>query len=331
MFISRRQFGRFSCGVAFGFLTVIAKGRGLPAFAADAAMPRIAVVDPFGSTTFGEGFRSGLRRTGYSEGKNIAVEWRRSAETDEELQALVSDLGRSGIDLMVTIGSPATRAALQRTALPVVFLVGDPVATGFAASLAKPGGKGTGVSVVSPELGVKRLELLQKLVPKARRIGHLVDPTNPLEIRMRPGIQAAARTLGVQLESMDAANPLQLESVLRALQKNPPDALLVSPVAFFLAHGAAITEAARKSRIPAMYPYREFLAVGGLMSYGPDQYRIGDLMAGYVDRILRGAKPGDLAIEQMSKYDLVVDMRVARKMGIRVPQDLLLLADEVIK
>jgi putative ABC transport system substrate-binding protein len=130
---------------------------------------------------------------------------------------------------------------------------------------------------------------------------------------------------------MDAENPRQLESVLHALQQNPPDALLVSAVAFFSAHGAAITQAARKSRVPAIYPYREFLAVGGLMSYGPDQYRIGDLMAGYVDRILRGAKPGDLAIEQMSKYDLIVDMHVAREMSLRVPQDLLLLADEVIK
>src|SRR5262245_40329320 len=216
-------------------------------------IPRIGVLDPSESAALAEGFRDGLRQAGYSEGNNFTVEWRRCSETEEELQSVVSDLMRSRVSLIVTMGSPATRAALQNTSLPVVFLVGNPVATGFASSLAKPGGNGTGVSVVTTELEVKRLELLHQLVPKARRVGVLTSLSNPLASHNMARVQAAARTLGIQLEAIDASSPRDLDVALRALQREPPEALLVPPVAFYMAHGAAIAQALRKSRIPTIY------------------------------------------------------------------------------
>jgi len=295
-----------------------------------AATPRIGVLDPLGSATFAEGLRNGLRQAGYSEGANLFIEWRQPSETEEELQSLVTNLARSGVNLLVTTGSPATRAALQ-TSLPVVFLVGDPVATGFASSLARPGGNGTGVSVVATELEAKRLELLHQLAPKARSIVYLVALSNPAVLKAQPGLRAAARTLGVEIETLDASNPRELDVALRALQQSPPEALLVSPIAFYLPHSVAIAQAARKSRIPALYGYREFVADGGLASYGPNLKQIGSLIAGYVVKIIRGAKPGDLPIEQMSKYELVIDLRAAREQGIKVPQELLYRADEVIR
>jgi putative ABC transport system substrate-binding protein len=212
-----------------------------------------------------------------------------------------------------------------------VFLVGDPVSAGFASNLAKPGGNATGVSVVSPELTAKRLELLHQLAPKARRIAYLTSLSNPLAKPALSTLQAAARTLGIQIEILDAPDPRELEVALRVLQQRPPEALLVAPLVFYLAHGATIAQVARKSRIPAIYGYREFVADGGLASYGPDLKRIGGVMAGYVVKILRGAKPSELPIEQMSKYELVIDLRVAREQGIEVPQEFLLRADEVIR
>jgi len=235
-----------------------------------AATVRIGVLDPSGSKAWAEGFRDGLSQTGYSVGRNITVEWRRTAETKGELQSAASDLVHSQVGLMVTTGSFATSVALQNTSLPVVFLSGDPVAAGFASSLAKPGGRGTGVSAVTPELSVKQLELVHELAPKARRVGFLASLSNPLASRQLKSLQAAARTLGVRLEVFDASNARELDVALRALEQNPPEALIVSPNVFYLSHTHAIVQAARKRRIPAVYGYREFVADGGLMSYHVD-------------------------------------------------------------
>jgi putative tryptophan/tyrosine transport system substrate-binding protein len=292
---------------------------------------RVGVLDPFGSTTFEEGLRDALRRGGYSEGTNLFIEWRRSSENEEELRSGVSNLVRSNVDLMVTVGTSATRAALQGAALPVVFVSGDPVRAGFASSLSKPGGNGTGVSLLTPELEVKRLELLHQLAPKARRIGYLVNLSHPLAKPQMPGFEAAARTLGVEIEFLDAPDPPGLDVALRALQSSPPEALLVAAIPFYLSHRTSITQVARKTRIPAMYAYREFVADGGLASYGPDLRRVGSVMGAFVVKILRGSKPSELPIEQMSEYELVVNLRVARDQGSKVPQELLLRAEEVIR
>jgi putative ABC transport system substrate-binding protein len=290
---------------------------------------RIAVIDPTTSAIFAASLRDGLRQAGYSEGTNVSFEWRGTAETEEELQGLVDELVRSKVDVLVTVGTPATRAALQRTTLPVVFSVGDPVVSGFASSLAKPGGNGTGVSSLATELETKRVQVIHQLVPKARRIGLLANPANPLFLHLFANVQGAARTLGVELKVFPATNPRELDEVLRLLGQRPPDALMVAPVSFYVAHAGAIAQAVRKARIPTLYPVREYLIDGGLAAYGVDLKRMGSIMASYVDKVLRGAKPGDLPIEQMSKYDLVIDLRVARELGIKVPQDLLYRADEV--
>jgi putative tryptophan/tyrosine transport system substrate-binding protein len=205
-----------------------------------ATPPRIGVLDPSGSTAWAEGFRDGLSLAGYSVGRNLTLEWRRTAETEVELQSAVSDLVHSRIGLIVTTGSSATRAALQNTSLPVVFLGGDPVAAGFASSLAKPGGRATGVSAVTPELSVKQLELLHQLAPKARRVGFLASLSNPLASRQLTSLQAAARTLGVRLEVFDASNTRELDVALHTLEQNPPEALMVPMYVFYLSHTNAI-------------------------------------------------------------------------------------------
>ena len=296
-----------------------------------ATPPRIGVLDPSGSTAWAEGFRDGLSQAGYGVGRDIMVEWRRTAETEGELQSAASDLVRSRIGLMVTTGSFATRVALQNTSLPVVFLGGDPVAAGFASSLAKPGGRATGVSGVTLALTAKQLDLLHQLAPKARRVGFLTSLSNPLASRQLTDLQAAARTLGVRLEVFDAANTRELDVALRALEQNPPEVLLVSANVSYLSHTHAIVQAARNRRIPAVYGYREFVADGGLMSYGIDMKGIGRVMAGYVDKILKGTSPAELPIEQVSTYELIINLRAAHELGIRVPQEILFRADEVMR
>jgi putative ABC transport system substrate-binding protein len=295
------------------------------------SIPRIGILNPIPSSTLEEGLHEGIQRAGYVEGRTILLEWRRSTGTEEELRSLAIDLTAAKVDLIVAIGSPAARAALQVTTVPVVFLSGDPVRAGFAASLAKPGGNGTGVSVLTPELEPKRMELLHLLVPQARRIGELHNPSNPLASLVATDLQTAARTLGLQLEVFNAPTVRGLDAALDALRRNPPDALIVSTEAFFLTYKAKIAQAVRKAKIPAIFPYREYGADGALMSYGPNLQQIGRLLAVYVDKVLRGAKPADLPIEQMSKYELVIDLRIAREMGVQVPQQLLLRADEVIR
>ena len=324
--MSRRGFA-FARAALVGFASLW-----LPAHADQLPGVRhVGLLDPFSSSTLEEGIRDGIHQAGYTEGKTIVIEWRRSTGPEEELRALASDLADAKVELIVAIGSPATRAALQVTTVPVVFISGDPVGAGFAANLAKPGGNATGVSVLSPELEPKRLELLHQLAPRARRVGNLRNLLNPLASRELEAVRTAARVFGLQLKVFNAPTVRGLDTALDAIRHNPPDALIVSPEAFFQAHSAKIAQTVRKARIPAIFPYREYVADGALMSYGPNLKQIGHLVAVYVDKILRGAKPADLPIEQMSKYDLIVNLRVAREMGIHVPQDLLLRADEVIR
>jgi putative tryptophan/tyrosine transport system substrate-binding protein len=288
------------------------------------------------TTVFPEDYLSdGLRDLGYIEGKTIHIEWRRvlgtSAETSDELRSLVADLTRSKVDLIVVFSTPAARAALQDTAVPVVFVAGDPVGTGLAASLARPGGRGTGVSMLMPEITSKRIELLRQAAPGIHRIVFLMNSSNPLNTRMLEEAQRTARTLGMELATLDARNTDELDSALHAMRRGAADGLLVSPDLFFLANRVKVTQAVRKAKLPAIYPYKEYHDDGALMSYGADVREANRKAAAYVDKILKGAKPSELPIEQMSKYDLVIDLRAARAIGIHVPQDLLLRADEVIR
>ena len=294
-------------------------------------IPRIGVLMP-PVTSMEEGLRQGLRELGYIEGKSIVIEWRRSTGTQEELRLLAADLIRSGVDLIVTAGTSATRVAMETTTtVPVLFHVGDPVASGFAASLARPGGNGTGVSVISAELTAKRLELLHLLIPRAKRIVYLRNPSNPAAQQLLDEVQKAARILGLRLETLDARNIPEIDAALDTLRRSAANGCLVGGDLLYLAEKARISRAIGENRMPAVFAYREFHEDGALMSYGPSLKATMRSVAPYVDKILKGAKPADLPIDQISKFQLVIDLRVARELGLKVPQELLFRADEVIR
>jgi putative ABC transport system substrate-binding protein len=290
-----------------------------------------ALVRPVENAPYETGFRTGLRELGYTEGRNIVIEWRRSRGGEED-RLLAAELARSSLDVVVVFSTPGAQAAMQANPkMPVVFLAGDPVATGLAASLARPGRNGTGVTGVLTELAAKRVELLYQLAPGVRRIVCLVNPINPVSVLQFEAANRAARGLRVQLTKLEARNAAELDAALLELKRTPRSALVVTGDAVLLVNKARIVQAVREARLPASFPYRDFHDDGALMSYGMNPYEVGRKMAGYVDRILKGAKPGELPIERISEYELIINLRVAREMGIEVPQNLLMRADEVIK
>ena len=247
------------------------------------------------------------------------------------MRALATDLVNSRVDLIVAMGSPATRAALDTTTKPIVFFAGDPVGSHFAMSLAKPGGNATGVSVVYSELIMKHLEFLHELVPRARRIIVLTNLSNPGTPPSQLKLEQAAAKLGVQLVTLTASNAAEIEVAIHSISRNAGDAVLVSGDLLLLANRQKIAQAVRKARLPAMFPFKQYHEAGVLMSYGPDYDAGMSQVATYVDRILKGAKPSELPIEQVSKYELVVDRRLARELGIEIPQSILVRADNVIQ
>jgi putative ABC transport system substrate-binding protein len=287
---------------------------------------------PIATSAVEDGLREGLRELHYIEDKDIIVEWRRVLGTAEELRFAAAELARAKIDLIVSVGSLHTRAALEATALPVVFtFVGDPVGTGFAASLANPGGHGTGVATLSAALGAKRLELLHQVVPRAKRIVYLMNSSSPIHAPQFAEAQKAAEMLGVKLVPLDARNAGELDAALRAISTSGGDAVLVAGDLLFLVHKAKVAEAVRKAKLPATVPSKESYDNGVLMSYGPNVRDVARRSAAYIDKILRGAKPSDLPIEQISQFELMIDLRVARALKLEVPEPLLLRADEVIR
>ena len=278
-----------------------------------------------------EGLRQGLRELGYVEGRNLTIE-RRLAATNDALQSGAADLVRSRVDLIVAFSTAAARAALSETStIPVVFISGDPVGTNLAESLARPGANGTGVSTLSTELIPKRLELLRQVAPRMRRVILLGNPTTPLYAGALKAAQEAALTLHVHIIALDARNADELNMALQAIQRSSADAFIAGSDLLFLANKKKIAVAVVKAKLPGMFPWRDYHEAGVLMSYGASPKELGRQAAAYVDKILKGAKPAELPIEQMSKYELVIDLRVARELGIKVPQDLLLRADEVIR
>ena len=279
----------------------------------------------------GEGLRDGLRNLGYVEGKNIVLDSRVTGATAEELRAAAIDLTRSKADLILAGSTLATRAALEATTLPIVFLVGDPIASGFAASLARPGGRATGVSMLTTELAGKRLELLRVVAPKAGRIVFMMNSANPTSVLQLRAAQEAARTLGVQLTSLDVQAPGGIDAALSRLPRSRASGVVVAAEIVFLVNRVKIAQAVRKAKLPAIFPATEYHDAGVLMTYGPNLNNVGHALANYVDRVLKGAKPAELPIEQISKFELVVDLREARQLGIEVPDTLLLRADKVIR
>ena len=242
-----------------------------------------------------EGMRQGLKELGYIEGRNLTIE-RRLGETNDALQSGAADLVRSKADVIVAFGTPAARAALAATStIPVVFISGDPVGTGLAASLARPGANATGVSSLSSELMSKRLELLQKIAPRIRRVILLGNPSSALHAGVLRETQNAARALHLRLVTLDASNADEIEIALRGLQRDSADAFLVSSEVLFLANKARIAQAVTKAKLPAIFPWGDYHDAGVLMSYGANLREAGRQMAGYVDRILKGANPAESA------------------------------------
>lgn len=315
-------------------VTGIAVGVALLATIVAADQPtiaRIGILVPLSKNSpTEEGLRNGLRELGYVEGKNMIIEWRRSAGGED--RSLAAELARTGPDVIVVASTAAARGALEASkSTPVVFLSGDPVGSGLVASLAKPGGNATGVSGVLTELTPKQLELLRAIAPRARHVACLMNASNPSSRQQFEAAKNAAPALGLQIMAFDVRNDGDLDAALHRLSRSGADSVLVTGDILFRANRSKIAQAVRKARLPGAFPYREYHDEGALMSYGPDLKEAGRKMAGYVDRILKGARPADLPIEQIAKYELVIDLRIAQELGLKVPQDVLLRADEVMR
>jgi putative ABC transport system substrate-binding protein len=278
-------------------------------------------------------FRQTMRELGWIDGQNIVIETRFADGDVNRIPALVGELLRLEVDVIVAGSSAVTRAAKSATtAVPIVMLASaDAVGEGFVASLARPGGNITGMTFLAgPEIASKQLELLREIAPAASRVAVLTNPRNASHPAFAKELNVAARKLGAQLQTVRAASPDQLEDAFGAMAKERAAALLVLTDAMFLGERRRITNLAARGALPAMYSQREFVDAGGLISYGPSLIDMGRRAARHVDKILRGAKPSDVPVEQPTKFELVINARTAKALGVALPQSLLLRADEVI-
>jgi putative ABC transport system substrate-binding protein len=278
-------------------------------------------------------FIEGLRELGYVEGRNIRIEWRISDGKYERLPALAAELVRLDVDVII-VPADQNAAAVKRvtSTIPIVMTgSADPVGSGLVASLARPGGNITGLSILAPEMAGKQLALLKELVPRISRVAVLWNPTNPGHALSLEEAKGAARSLGVQLEPVEARSPDEFNGAFAAMTRARAGAILVLWDGMFLIHQRRIIDLTATTRLPAMYQYRGGVAAGGLMAYGPSNRDGNRRAAGYVDKILRGAKPADLPIEQPTTFELVINLGTAKALGLVIPQPLLARADEVIQ
>ncbi len=319
-------------------------GVGLASFAASrtagaqqASTARIGWLAPEARPYALNPFRQALKEFGWVEGGNLAIEQRHAHGEAERYAELAAELVRLKVDVFVTDGSPATRGAQQATTItPIVFVSGDPIARKFVASLSRPGGNLTGVSVISGDLNVKRIELLKQTVPALARLAILEDQSartvSPGELRLGDNWQAietAARQLGIQFTAVRGARkPDDLDGVFALAAKERAGGMLVLASAFFSSYAQRIVNLAAKTRLPAIYEHQGFVEVGGLMSYGASHRDMFRRVAAYADRILKGAKPADLPVEQPTKLELAVNLKTAQTLGLTIPQALLLRVDQ---
>jgi putative tryptophan/tyrosine transport system substrate-binding protein len=278
--------------------------------------------------------RQGLRERGWVEGQNIVIEVRFAEGEVDQLPALVGELIRLKVDIIVTTSSATTWAAKDATkSIPIVMAVSaDALGEGLVTSLAHPGGNITGMTfLVGPEIAGKHLELLKEVAPAASRVAVLTNPTNRSHATLVRELKAAARAFGVQLQVLDAQSPDQLDSAFAAMTRERAAALLVLTDSMLFGQRRRVADLAARSRLPAMYYQREFVEAGGLISYGASVSDMFRHAAIHVDKILRSAKPGDIPIEQPTKFELVINLKTAKALGLTIPQSLLLRADEVIQ
>jgi putative tryptophan/tyrosine transport system substrate-binding protein len=278
-------------------------------------------------------FREGLRDLGYVEGRNVLIEYRWAEGKYERFPALIAELIALKVDVIVTAGTPSTLAVKKAaTSVPLVMVaVGDPVGTGIVASLARPGGNITGLSSIAPELEGKRLELLREVIPKLSHIAVLWNPANAYQVSSEKEVRAAAQVLRMKVQSLGVRTPEELDEAFAAIVRERPGALLVLADRLFLHNRQRIMDFATKNRLPGVHAYRELVEAGGLMSFGPSYGGMHRHAALYVDKILKGSKPADLPVEQPAKFDLVINLKAAKALGLTIPQSVLLRATEVIQ
>jgi putative tryptophan/tyrosine transport system substrate-binding protein len=323
----RREFIMLTGGVAAAWPLAARAQR-------SATLPVIAFMNLSTARAFTEAaFRQGLSETGYVEGLNVTTEYHRAEGHDERLPALAADLVRRKVSVIAATGTPAALAAKDATAtIPIVFeTAGDPVKLGLVASLNRPGRNITGVTQLSSELVSKRLGLLHDLIPAARIVGLLVNPTDPRAETQTREMQEAAQTLGLQIHVVNASTDAEIDTAFASLSELRPEALLVGTGDLFSRQPERIPALAARQGVPAIYQYREYAAAGGLISYGAsltDSYR---QVGVYTGRVLKGEKPADLPVIRPTKFELVINLKTAKALGLNIPPGVLAIADEVIE
>ena len=299
-------------------------------------VPRIGVLLPGTAASFAlrtKAFLEGLRDLGYVEGQTIAIEWKWGQDRAEGLPELAAELVGRNVDVIVTGGTPAAKALKSATGtIPIVMaIIGDPVAAGLVESLARPGGNATGFSIVAPDLSGKRLELLKEIVSEVSPVAVMLNTRNPQSQFELKEMQAAARAMGLQLHPIQISPEDKLEEAFAAMSRASARALIILTDPIFFSQRRKIVDLATRSRLPAMYFFQEFAEEGGLMSYGPSDTDLYRRSATYVDRILNGAKPSELPVEQPTKFDLVINLKAAKALGLDISPMLLARADKVIE
>jgi len=315
----------------FAFATLVLASLHLADAQQEKRVPRIGFLASGSPSSFSsqtEAFRQGLRELGYVEGQNIGIEYRYAEGKTDRFADLATELVRLKVDVIVTASTPGVLAAKKTSStIPIVFgAINDPVASGLVASLARPGGNITGLTNLSPDLGGKRLELLKESFPKVTRVAHLWNPDSP-----GSDMQAPAHTLGLQLQSLEVRSSNDFERAFEAALKERAHALITSPNPLINTHHKRIVDFATNSRLPAIYARREFVESGGLMSYAPDLNANFRRAAIFVDKILKGAKPADLPVEQPTKFEFVINLKTAKQIGLTIPPNVLARADRVIR
>ena len=278
-------------------------------------------------------FREGLRDLGYVEGRNILIEYRWAEGQYERFPALIAELIALKVDVIVTAGTPASLAVKKAaTSIPLVMVaVGDPIGVGLVASLARPGGNSTGLTSIAAELEGKRLELLREVIPKLSSVAVLWNPASPFSVVAEKEVQAAAQVLRMRVQSLGVRAPEELDNAFAAIVRERPGALLVLADRLFLHNRARIVDFEARHRLPGVYAYRELVEAGGLMSFGPSYAGMHRRAAYYVDKILKGARPADLPVEQPTKFELVINLKTAKALGLTIPPSVFQRADQVIQ
>ena len=308
------------------------------AASAQSAMPVIGflgLTSAMSDADYRRAFREGLKDTSYVEGENVAIEYRWAEDQYDRLPALAAELVRRRVAVIATVHGPAVaRAAKAGTAtIPIVFTVSDdPVRLGLVASLARPGGNLTGINFVSGELVAKRLELLRELVPGAARVAVLVNPANAAQTESTlSDVEPAARAIGLQIQVLNANTSREIDAAFATFARERPDAVFVASTAYFTSRRVQLVQLAARHAIPATYVGRQYVEIGGLMSYGANLTDVWRQLGAYTGRILKGAKPADLPVVQSSKFELVINAETARMLGVTIPPSLIARADEVIE